>query len=87
MTALDVKIIGGGIGGVAASVALTLAGCKVTILEAAPEIGEVRMLDHCSVPFSDSMRGVTLRLDFTTESLLLRHALVADLDHFPLAHF
>ncbi|KIV79232.1 hypothetical protein PV11_06802 [Exophiala sideris] len=40
-TQLDIIIVGAGIGGVGAAVALLLAGHKVTILEAASEIAEV----------------------------------------------
>lgn len=39
---LAVLIVGGGLGGAAAAVALCLAGCRVTVLESAPQLSEVR---------------------------------------------
>jgi salicylate hydroxylase len=38
---LQVLIVGGGLGGAAAAVALSLAGCKVTMLEGASRLSEV----------------------------------------------
>ena len=38
---LHVGIVGAGIGGVLASIAMARAGCKVTILEAAEQLGEI----------------------------------------------
>lgn len=39
---LHVGLIGAGIGGLAAAIAIARAGAKVTVLEAAEELGEVR---------------------------------------------
>ena len=41
MSDLHVGICGAGIGGVAAAIALRRAGVKVTVLEAAAELGEI----------------------------------------------
>ena len=38
---LNVGIVGAGLGGLAAAIAIARAGCDVTILEAAAELGEV----------------------------------------------
>lgn len=38
---LHVLIVGGGLGGLAAAIALSLKGQRVTVLEAAPNLGEV----------------------------------------------
>lgn len=38
---LHVGIIGGGIGGLAAAIAIARSGAKVTLLEAAKELGEI----------------------------------------------
>lgn len=42
---LRIGLCGGGIGGLAASIAIARAGCDVTVLEAAAELGEVRIYD------------------------------------------
>jgi len=38
---IHVGLCGAGIGGLAAAIALRLAGARVTVLEAAPELGEI----------------------------------------------
>ena len=38
---LKVGLVGAGIGGLAAAIAIARAGANVTVLEAAPELGEV----------------------------------------------
>lgn len=38
---LHVGLSGGGIGGLAAAISIALGGCKVTVLEAAAELGEI----------------------------------------------
>lgn len=38
---LHVGIVGAGIGGVLASIAMARVGCKVTVLEAAKQLGEI----------------------------------------------
>ena len=49
---LNVGIIGAGIGGVLASIAIARAGAKVTVLEAASELGEIgagiQMVSTCA---------------------------------------
>jgi cation diffusion facilitator CzcD-associated flavoprotein CzcO len=47
---LRVGIVGAGIGGLAAAIALRRAGAKVTVLEAAEELGEVGNLADCARP-------------------------------------
>ena len=50
---LDVGIVGAGIGGVMASIAIARAGGKVTILEAAEQLGEIGagiQMVHCTCP-------------------------------------
>ena len=39
---IHIGIYGAGIGGLAAAIAMAKAGAKVTVLEAAPELGEIR---------------------------------------------
>jgi 2-polyprenyl-6-methoxyphenol hydroxylase-like FAD-dependent oxidoreductase len=39
--ALHVLVIGGGLGGLSAAIALTLKGIRVTVLEGASKLGEV----------------------------------------------
>ena len=41
MPGLNIGICGAGIGGLAAAIAICKAGAKVTVLEAAPELGEI----------------------------------------------
>lgn len=41
MADLNIGVVGGGIGGLAASIALARAGARVTVLEAATELGEI----------------------------------------------
>lgn len=41
MPDLHVGICGAGIGGLAAAIAMRRAGCRVTLLEAAAELGEI----------------------------------------------
>lgn len=41
MAKLEIGIIGAGIGGVMASIAMASAGIKVTVLEAAEELGDI----------------------------------------------
>lgn len=49
--ALHIGIVGAGIGGLATAIALARGGAKVTVLEAAQELGEVRSILHhvCSI--------------------------------------
>jgi 2-polyprenyl-6-methoxyphenol hydroxylase-like FAD-dependent oxidoreductase len=44
---LHIGIVGAGIGGLAAAIAFRRAGTRVTVLEAAEELGEVRVLSRC----------------------------------------
>lgn len=43
---LHIGIVGAGIGGLTAAIAIVRAGAKVTVLEAAEELGEVRFSPH-----------------------------------------
>jgi phytoene dehydrogenase-like protein len=46
MPSCDAIVIGGGINGLAAAGRLALSGAKVTLLEAAPELGGMATLAH-----------------------------------------
>jgi salicylate hydroxylase len=43
---LSIIVVGAGLGGLAAAIALARNGHEVTVLEAAPELGEVRSRRH-----------------------------------------
>lgn len=57
---IDVGIVGGGIGGIMAAIAIARAGGNVTVLEAAAQLGEIgagiQMVGHIktNVAFADS---------------------------------
>lgn len=53
---IHVGIVGAGIGGLATSIALRRAGARVTVLEAAEELGEVR-LDNAECRMQTQLSG------------------------------
>ena len=55
---IHVGLVGAGIGGLAAAIALRRAGAKVTVLEAAPVLGEVLVFE-CILPVR-----LTLQIDW-----------------------
>jgi salicylate hydroxylase len=56
MPELHVGICGAGIGGLAAAIAMRRAGCKVTVLEAAAELGEIGAGIQVRGRFFDNVR-------------------------------
>lgn len=47
---LDIIVVGGGMGGLAASIQCALSGHHVTVIEAAQELAEVRCNEGCTYP-------------------------------------
>jgi salicylate hydroxylase len=60
---LHVGIVGAGMGGLAAAIAIARAGAKVTLLEAAPELGEI---------------GAGIQVSFERVSLFLQYILMSN---------
>lgn len=59
---INVGIVGAGIGGVMASIAIARAGGKVTILEAATQLGEIGAGIQMVTSLSASESGISLSL-------------------------
>ena len=55
---LDIIVVGAGLGGLAAAVAASLSGHRVTVIEAAPELREVRCSPNVSFRHTRTLTGL-----------------------------
>jgi flavin-dependent dehydrogenase len=58
---LDVIIVGGGMGGLSASIQCALSGHHVTVIEAANELAEVRCYEDCFYSGGPMIFGDTVK--------------------------
>ncbi|BBC31056.1 hypothetical protein SGFS_023500 [Streptomyces graminofaciens] len=78
----DVLVVGGGIGGLSAALALTLQGLRVRLYEQAREFGEVgaglQLAPNCTRILHDyGLLGEVVRLGFLPEHMIMKDALDA----------